>query len=440
MAVGGAAGRSWAVLGAGMLGLTLAWRLAQRGCAVTVIEAAPMLGGLTASHAHDSYTWDRYYHVISTHDRELMDLLAELGLEQEVQWRATRTLFFDGNGRYPLDNAADYLRLPALPLSAKLRIALNIVYGSRLRSGLALEQKRAEDWLCAWSGRTGFERLWRPLLRAKLGANHELASAAYIWSVMRRFYGAREGARRTEKFGFIPGGYARIIATLAAALHRSGAVVRTAAPVRRVAAGADHGVRVVLDDGEYDFDRVVVTFASPLALALCGDLGPDERARHTALRHQGVVCLSLLLARPLGGAYMSYITDPKIPFTTIIEMSALTGTTTTGGHHLVYLPKYVPSDDPLLAADPATIRAEFAAGLARLYPDFEAADIVHSALARTPYVMALPTLDYSRRLPPLQTAVAGLAICNSARIVNASLSVNEAVTLANQTVTTLCPA
>jgi len=54
--------------------------------------------------------------------------------------------------------------------------------------------------------------------------------------------------------------------------------------------------------------------------------------------------------------------------------------------------------------------------------------------------MALPTLDYSRRLPPLASAVAGLSICNSAHIVNASLSVNEAVTLANQTVAILCPA
>ena len=358
--------RSWAILGAGMLGLTLAWRLAQRGCAVTVIEAAPVLGGLTASHAWDGCTWDRYYHVISAHDRELLGLLAELGLEREVQWRATRTLFFDGNGRYPLDDAVDYLRLPALPMSAKLRIALNIVYGSRLRAGTALEQQRAEDWLCAWSGRTGYERLWRPLLRAKLGANHELASAAYIWSVIRRFYGAREGARRTEKFGFVPGGYARIIATLGAALERSGVVLRTAAPVHRIAPCADRRVRVMLDDGEHAFEQVVATFASPLALTLCSDLGAEERVRHAALRYQGVVCLSLLLARPLGGAYMSYITDPLIPFTTIIEMSALTGTAATAGYHLVYLPKYVPSDDPLLCADPEAIRAEFSAGLARL--------------------------------------------------------------------------
>lgn len=432
--------RSWAVLGGGMLGLGLAWRLTQRGCAVTVFEAAPELGGLTASHAWDGCTWDRYYHVISAHDRELLGLLTELGLAQDVQWRATRTLFFDGKGRYPLDDAMDYLRLPALPLSAKLRIALNIVYGSRLRDGAALERRRARDWLCAWSGRTGYARLWQPLLRAKLGANHELASAAYIWSVMRRFHGAREGVRQTEKFGFVPGGYARVIATLAAALERSGVVLRTAAPVRRIAAGADRTVQVTLDASEHAFDQVVATFASPLVLALCSDLGAEERARHAALRYQGVVCLSLLLTRPLGGAYMSYITDPGIPFTTIIEMSALTGTTTTRGHHLVYLPKYVPSDDPLLSADPAKILAEFRAGLARLYPDFRASDIVHSALARTPHVMALPTLDYSRHLPPLASAVPGLSICNAAHIVNASLSVNEAVTLANQTVATLCPA
>lgn len=426
----------WVILGAGMLGLTLAWRLAQRGLDVIVLEAAGSLGGLTAGFTHGAVQWDRYYHVIESSDRELLALLDELGLERAVEWRQTRTLFFDGSAHHPLNDAFDYLRLPALSLVDKLRIGLNIVYGARRGGDLALERLSAEDWLCAWSGRSAFEALWRPLLRAKLGANYSQVSAAYIGAVMRRFYGAREGASRTEKFGFVSGGYTRIVAALADRLRSAGVQVVTGAAVHAIARSGQ-GLAVGLLDRKIDCDAAVLTFASPRAVELCPELGPDERARHAQLRYQGVVCLSLLLRRPLGGAYLTYITDETIPFTTVIEMSALTGTAACGGLHLVYLPKYVPSDDALLQADDGSIVTAFCAGLERLYPDFKAPDVVEFRVARASHVMALPTLDYSRHLPPMRTDVAGLSICNSAHIVNASLAVNETILLANRAATTL---
>ncbi|MEM9905330.1 MAG: FAD-dependent oxidoreductase, partial [Cyanobacteria bacterium P01_D01_bin.44] len=39
----------WAIVGGGMLGMTLAHRLAQAGKQVTLFEAAPELGGLASA-------------------------------------------------------------------------------------------------------------------------------------------------------------------------------------------------------------------------------------------------------------------------------------------------------------------------------------------------------------------------------------------------------
>lgn len=436
MTQAGARPREWVVLGAGMLGLTLALRLAAGGARVRVLEAAPEVGGLTASHRLDGLTWDRYYHVVAARDRALLALLDELGLAAAVAWRTTRTLFYDGRGLHPLDNAVDYLRLPALPLLAKLRIGLNILYGTRFADPIALDALPAEAWLRRWSGDTGFEHLWRPLLQAKLGDNHRFASAAYLRAVMARFHGAREGARQTETFGFVSGGYARIVDALLLRLATLGVTVETGSVVRQVT-GSANGVVIDTAAGERCCDEAVITFASPLALALCGGLGADERARHGALRYQGVVCLSLLLRRPLGGAYMTYITDPAAPFTTVIEMSALTGTSAWNGHHLVYLPRYVAADDPWMTMDDDSVAARFLAGLARLYPGIGSADVVAKRCARAAHVMALPTPGYAAALPPFRTAVPGLSIVNSAHIVHASLSVDETVQLAERAATAL---
>lgn len=414
-----------------MLGLTLAHRLSQAGQKVTIYEAAPTLGGLASAWQVGEVVWDRYYHVIMQSDAKLRALLEELGLESEIRWRVTRTNFFTGRSMHPLNNAFDYLRLPALGAVDKARLAATILYASRIDDGRPLEKLSAKEWLTRLSGRSAYLKLWRPLLRAKLGANASKASAAYIWSVIRRFYGARQGSAKTEMFGYVPGGYQRIVARFAAKLEAAGVTLNTGSPVTEIAPVAG-GIGVGTGAGGQIFDRVVNTCAAPIALRVCEGLSPEERARHAAIEYQGIVCASLLLERPLGGAYLTYITDESVPFTTVIEMTSLVDRALTGGKHLVYLPRYLPSDDPLLDAPDEEIEARFLPALMRMFPDLRREEITAFRVTRTRHVLALATPDYSDRLPPMATAQPGLYIVNSAQIVNASLSVNETVHLANE--------
>jgi 2-polyprenyl-6-methoxyphenol hydroxylase-like FAD-dependent oxidoreductase len=46
-----------AIVGGGILGMTLALRLQGQGVRVTLIEAAPVTGGLTQSQALGGFTW-----------------------------------------------------------------------------------------------------------------------------------------------------------------------------------------------------------------------------------------------------------------------------------------------------------------------------------------------------------------------------------------------
>ena len=75
----------WGIVGGGMLGMTLAHRLAQQGKRVTLFEAASHLGGLASTWSLGGIVWDRHYHVISLSDRRLLTLLDELGLERDLK-------------------------------------------------------------------------------------------------------------------------------------------------------------------------------------------------------------------------------------------------------------------------------------------------------------------------------------------------------------------
>ena len=65
----------WGVVGGGMLGLTLALKLARQGHAVTLLEASDRLGGLADAWQLGDVTWDRHYHVTLLSDLHLRGLL-----------------------------------------------------------------------------------------------------------------------------------------------------------------------------------------------------------------------------------------------------------------------------------------------------------------------------------------------------------------------------
>jgi protoporphyrinogen oxidase len=426
------------IVGGGLMGLTLALRLAQRGERVTLLEGADQVGGLADAWQLGDITWDRHYHVTLLSDTHLRAILAELGLEYQMRWVQTRTGFLVDGRLVSLSNSWEFLRFPPLGLIDKLRLGWTIWFASRLRDPRPLEQIPVADWLLKHSGRRTFERIWLPLLKAKLGDAWQRTSAAFIWATIQRMYAARRTGLKREMFGYLPGGYQRILAALRQRLEELGVEIRTGCRVQRIERDGSGPLTVTPVDGDpLSFDRVVVTTAAPLAARMCSQLAAGEIGRLEGIEYLGILCVSLLLRKPLADFYVTNITDPA-PFTGVIEMTALVDPAEFNGRTLVYLPKYATADDPAWSRSDEEIRAECLSALARLYPGFAEADVLACRVSRVRHVFALATLDYSRRLPPVETSVAGLFVVNSAQIVNSTLNVNETVRLAESSLDVIC--
>lgn len=423
-----------------MLGLTLALRLRDAGTRVTVIEEQATPGGLAAPRPIGGYTWDRFYHVVLLSDLQLRALFAELGLEDQVRWGTTRTGFLVDGTLHSLSSTVDFVRFPPLGPWDKLRLGLTILHAAHVADPLRLEEERAVDWLRRWSGRRTTERLWLPLLRSKLGEHHREASAAFIQAIIARMYQARRSGLKRELFGYVDGGYAKVLARLRAHLEARGVELRCGAPAMAVLDDGDTASVTLRDGTRHQFDAVVLTVPCPRVARLCPQLDDAERERLERVVYQGVACVSLLLRRPLAGYYVTNITDPDLPFTAIIEMTALVDRATFGGHTLVYLPRYLAVDDERWARSDAELTTEFLAGLRRVYPDLRDEDVVATQMARAREVLAVATRRYSAdALPPLRTSQRRLFVANSAQIVNGTLNVNETVTLAERQAEALLP-
>ncbi|MBV8637023.1 MAG: FAD-dependent oxidoreductase [Candidatus Eremiobacteraeota bacterium] len=419
-----------AIVGGGILGMTLALRMARCGWAVTLYEQNPELGGLAAPWRIGGITWDRHYHVMLRSDTALLALLAELGLERDVVWARARTNFFIDGSMHPFTSTLDQLRFPAIGMVDKARLALMVRRAQRRKDWRELENVDVETWLRHECGDHVFERIWLPLLLAKLGSAYHRSNAAFIWATIQRLYVAAQHGR-AQQFGYVQGGYRRIIEALSAALVHEGVRVRAATAIQDVRSEKE-AFAVETIEGSRTYDRVIMTQPAPAIARVASALSGEERDRLRSIEYQGAVCASVLLDRRLGDSYITNIADPEIPFTAAIEMSALVDPEAFGHRHLVYLPRYCTPRDPFFVLGDAEMRLQSMIALRRMYPGFKAEDIRAFRVSRVPAVFALPVVGYSGQVPGFMTSCPGLYIATSAQIVNGTLNVNETLVLARQ--------
>ncbi len=283
-----------AVVGAGIAGLGTAWLLTRQGHAVTLFEAAPRLGGHTATV--DVHLEGRTFPVdtgfLVFNDRtypKLLALFAELGVESV----ASEMSFSCRVDRQRLEWAGTSLRsLFAQPGNALRpsfwRMLADIARFNR--ATIAMDEDNR-----AWSVSLG-EYLSAQRYSSAFRDWYLLPMAAAIWSAPRRDildfplptflrfcrnHGLLQMVDRPQWRTVIGGGRA-YVERMAAQLRD----VRLATPVRRVTRTQD-GIAVdsTVRTGEA-FDDVVLACHSNQALALLADPSHSEQRLLAAVRYQ----------------------------------------------------------------------------------------------------------------------------------------------------------
>jgi protoporphyrinogen oxidase len=333
----------------------------------------------------------------------------------------------------------DFLRFPFLTLWQKLRLGTGILLSTRVGDATKLDRIYVREWLTRMFGRRVYEQIWDPLLRSKLGAARERTSAAFIRATIKRLYGARQGSAKVERMGHVRGGYSRILDALSTALARAGVELRFGERVERVAASSVPApVTVTTSAGEEAFDHAVLTVPSPEILRVIEPGEAEEYWNHLGeVTYLGVVCMLLVLNRPLSTYYVINLLDPTLPFTGIIEATNVVDPAEVGGKHLVYLPKYAVQDDPIWNRSDADVSREFTDALKRVFRDLEEEQVLHAAVFRRRHVQPLQDVDYLNRLVGYRTPMDGVYVVNTSMIYNSTLNNNAVVHLAREAAATV---
>ncbi|MBW4612841.1 MAG: NAD(P)/FAD-dependent oxidoreductase [Desmonostoc vinosum HA7617-LM4] len=414
------------VIGGGMMGLALAYRLSQQGHKITVFESNKQLGGLTTHHDYGPFVWDRFYHVILPSDTYLINFIKEIGLGEQLRWRSTLTGCYIDEKLYSISNSVEFLRFPPLTFIGKLRLAITLLYGSKIKNWRRLETIPVEDWLLKLSGKNTYEKLWKPLLLAKVGENYKRVSAVFIWSYIKRLFSARDSSLHKEQLGYVAGGYKSVFDQLDKLISASGSQIRTGAKVEYIAPCLQGGVWVEHNGEKEHFDKVI--FTGPVNILQ--QVAAPELVNISAtdgVEYLGVICMALITRKALVPYYIVNLADQRIPFTGVLGMSNLVSLQETAGLHITYFPKYVSADDPLLQQSDDEVRKLFFRGLRLIFPEITTDDIVAVHINRAAKMQPLQVLNYSSLVPKVVTEHNDFFVLNNSQFVNDTLNNNTVV-------------
>ncbi len=432
-----------AVVGGGILGLTLCYRLRALGHEVELFEAADQLGGLAGAHDYGPFVWDRFYHCILPQDRRLQGLLGELGLGSELRWTATQTGYYAGGRLFDMSGNADFLRFPLLSLLDKARLGAAVIYATRFADPDALYTVSARDWLIRICGRKAYEVFWAPLLQAKFGPYHHRVAAVFIYATLTRLMAARSSLANKECLGYVRGGYGTILARFEEALRERGVAVHLGARVEGIERsavgdgdGGGDGCRMTLANRRTaTYDQVFFTAPTRLARRLAPHFAAHvdemERRNPASAVYLGTICGILVLRDPLTPYYVLNLGEASVGLTGVIEITNLIDRQAeTAGRSLVYLPLYVGSDDPRFGADNDALGEYFVGELGKLFPDLDPGHIVGRTVHRERYVQPLPLVREEKPSPPRPAAMARpFQILNTSLLRCATLNNDEVIGL-----------
>ena len=414
------------IVGGGFTGLTAAYELAKSGISVTVLEAEPEIAGLAAAFNVGGEKLDRFYHHWFTNDKEVMQLIDELGLNDRVEINPTNTGVYYANNFFKLSTPWDLLNFTPLSFFDRIRLGLLALRARRVKDWMVLEDKTAHEWLRELGGDNVYRIVWEPLLKGKFGPYAEQVSAVWFWNKLKLRGGSR-GKGGEERLAYFKGGFVGLADALAQRILDLGGRIETNAPVLAITP-VDGAWQTTTSNGIITSDRVIATTALPLIAGMVPSWANNSYIKSLErIQYIGNVCLVLELDRPLSKTYWLNVNDPNFPFVGVIEHTNFERAETYGGNHIVYLSKYLPHTDLMYSMTAEELLDYSLPYLQKMFPKMERNWILKHHLWRARWSQPVVEKNYSKLIPPEDGPKEGFHICSMAQIYPEDRGTNYAI-------------
>jgi protoporphyrinogen oxidase len=415
-------GQRIAVLGAGPMGLAVAYQLARDGHKPVIFEADDRVGGMTATFDFNGLNIERYYHFHCISDTAFFQVLQELGLADQMRWVETKMGYWYQNRLQAWGNPVALLKFQGLSLMAKFRYGLHAFLSTKRSDWRSLDNIEAKGWIKRWVGSEAYEVLWRRLFDYKFYDYSDNLSAAWIWSRIRRIGSSRYDMFR-EKLGYLEGGSEVFLQAMKSDIESRCGEFRLQSPVSKVII-EDNMVMGVEFSGKFEaFDKVISTIPLPYVANLMPDLPSDLLQVFQAMKNIAVVCVIAKLSKQVTENFWLNINDQNMDIPGIIEYSNLRPL----NEHVVYVPFYMPGEHAKFQEPDQMFLDKVKYYLMKINPGLEDTDFIDIRASRYRYAQPICDPGYLTKLPPVSLPVKGLWVADTSYYYPEDRGISESI-------------
>ncbi len=417
-----------AVVGAGLSGLTAAYRLAQAGLRPLVFERYPVPGGLARVIDVGGEPLEVFYHHLFTNDTAITGLADELGLGADIEWLPSKMGIWTEDRLWDFGTPASLLSFGPLGLLDKIRFVIGTLRLQHSNDAVPFENVTAARWIEKNMGARVWQTVWAPLLHQKFADMSDDVAMVWLWRKIWLRGRSRSTSGMGERLGYLRGSFARIAEGLADAIRAMGGSLHLADPVKRINRLEDGDFEIVTSGGAIRADTVLAAVPVPDYMDLVEDiLQPSEIQRLKTLKATAALCTLLELNRSFMPYYWLNIADQEMPFGGLIEHTNYIDRARYGGRRLLYISNYLFPDHPLYRAGRRQVMETYLPSLQRINPSFDFSWITKTHHFRADYAQPVVTCGYREHIPSMRTPIRNLYLCTMAQIYPEDRGQNYAV-------------
>lgn len=415
-------GQRIAVLGAGPMGLAVAYQLVRDGHNPVIFEADDRVGGMAAHFDFGGLSIERYYHFHCTSDTGFLQVLEELGLSDKMHWVETKMGYWYQNRLQPWGNPIALLKFKGLSLAAKFRYGLHAFLSVKRNNWKPLDNVEATGWIRRWVGEEAYEVLWRRLFDYKFYDYKDNLSAAWIWSRIRRIGRSRYDLFR-EKLGYLDGGSETLLEAMRAYIEKHGGEFHLKTPATKVNMDGGRVIGIEAGGEKHPFDKVISTIPLPYVPSVMPDLPVDILEQYRNIKNIAVVCVIVKLRKAVTENFWLNTNDAEMDIPGLVEYTNLRQLS----EHIVYVPYYIPGEHPLYKEPNQVFLDKVKRYLKKINPELSDEDFLSMHASRYRYAQPICPPSYLEQLPPCELPVVGLWVADTSYYYPEDRGISESI-------------
>jgi protoporphyrinogen oxidase len=422
-----------AIIGAGLTGLTAAYRLSKKGHKVTVLEKSQDIGGLMGGFEINGTSLEKAYHHIFKTDTDIIDLVKELRIEDKLEWHESSIgLYYEGK-LYPFVTPLELLRFGGLDLISKIRMGVVALYLQKTNNWKKFVEIPAAEWMEKYCGKNAYKVIWEPLLKGKFHEYYDKVSMAWLWARIHTRGNSKEKGEVKEKLGYFKDGFRVISDALEFEIKKNGGRILTNINTDSIRETKNGKVKLTIDGQAKEFDKVIAAVPSHVLGKLIDSKKHEKYiTKLNSIDYLGALVVIFSTPQSLSKYYWHNINDLESPFLALIQHTNLINKANYKNENVYYLGTYLPQTHKYFGAPEKEIYKDFFTYLKKIFPKFDEKKITSKFVFKLGNAQHVVDTSYFQKIPEYKTPIKNLYLANFSQIFPEDRGTNFAVREGNK--------